>query len=64
MIMCKADVTGSFVPTVAKQMQSVDPAGEKNPEHGSDIYKRVRKLISKNICLETVTNEPKIGPPM
>lgn len=25
--MCKADVTGSFVPCVAKQMQSVDPVG-------------------------------------
>lgn len=26
-MMCKAEVTGSLVPTVAKQMQSVDPVG-------------------------------------
>lgn len=25
--MCKAEVTGSLVPTVAKQIQSVDPVG-------------------------------------
>lgn len=27
-IMCKADVTGSLVPTVAKQMQSVEPVDD------------------------------------
>ena len=27
MIMCKAEVTGSFTPTVAKQTQSVEPVG-------------------------------------
>lgn len=37
-MMCNADVTASLVPTVAKQMQSVEPVGSEAQKE--DFYRR------------------------
>lgn len=39
MIMCKAEVTGSFTPTVAKQIQSVEPVGVSSQNTASEPFR-------------------------
>ncbi len=40
-MMCSAEVTGSLVPTVAKQIQSVDP--ETNKQTNKQIVRHVKR---------------------
>lgn len=43
-MMCNAEVTGSLVPTVAKQMQSVDPVGQET--HRSMVNQRYPQQLT------------------
>lgn len=43
-MMCNAEVTGSLVPTVAKQMQSVDPVARET--HRSMINQRYPQQLT------------------
>lgn len=45
-MMCRAEVTGSLVPTVAKQMQSVEPREKKTKRTGCGVESNSKDLAA------------------
>lgn len=50
-MMCSADVTGSFTPTVAKHTQSVEPMEKKEKNMGNGT---MQPLCLSNISIATL----------